>query len=175
MFVAAIPTEDVFGVVESSVARPPIAGVRWTTREQWHVTLRFLGTVGDDELDALVDALDRLRGHGAVEVTLGPATACFSRSLLIVPASGLVSLAAATVTATAGFGSEPPEDRPHSGHVTLARSARPGRLPRRSSPDLRPFAGIPLAASWTASSVALVRSYTERTGARYEVLAHLPL
>lgn len=82
VFAAAIPPRHVLDVIEASVARPAIDGVRWTTREQWHVTLRFLGTVGDSELDALVVSLDALLGRGAVDVTLGPATACFGRSLL---------------------------------------------------------------------------------------------
>ena len=31
----------------AALARPTVEGVRWTTPEQWHVTLRFLGWVDD--------------------------------------------------------------------------------------------------------------------------------
>ncbi|MDQ2827353.1 MAG: RNA 2',3'-cyclic phosphodiesterase, partial [Actinomycetota bacterium] len=31
----------------SALDRPVVSGLRWATREQWHVTLRFLGAVGD--------------------------------------------------------------------------------------------------------------------------------
>ena len=167
LFVAVWPPDDVLDAV-ALLDRPAIEGVRWTTRDQWHVTLRFLGSVEEDEVARLCDALDDVgRAHPSARVELGPATSCFGRGVLHVPTSGLAPVAAATVRATDGVGSEPPDPRPFAGHLTLARS--------RGRTDLRPLAGAPIAASWTASELTLVRSHTARTGARYEVLHRSPL
>ena len=43
LFVAAVPPPAVLERLAAELARPERPGVRWTTRDQWHVTLRFLG------------------------------------------------------------------------------------------------------------------------------------
>ena len=167
--VAVHPPEPVLDRI-AALDRPVAAGVRWTTRDQWHVTLRFMGAVDDALVAALVEAVRSIPsspGGAAAGVELGPATSCFGRHVLHVPASGLGALAAATVRATAGFG-EPPDTRPFAGHLTLARS-------RPRGPDLRRLAGAPLAASWAATELLLVRSHLGRAGARYEVVHRAPL
>ncbi|MBW3558117.1 MAG: RNA 2',3'-cyclic phosphodiesterase [Actinobacteria bacterium] len=169
LFVAVWPSAEVVRALEALPRPPAPSGSRWTGPEHWHVTLRFLGEVNPEvvgEVEAGVAAVaERL---APVPAVVGPATACFGRSVLMVPVSGLDALAAATVEATAGWGAAPPERRPFVGHLTLARS-------RRRGPDLRQFAGRPLAASWTASELTLVRSSTLRTGARYEVIRRFAL
>ena len=155
LFVAVWPPEPVVGAL-SALARPPVPGVRWTTPAQWHVTLRFYGEVPDDAVPS--SSLDRVAWPLPVEARLGPATACFGRSVLLVPVAGLEVLAEAV--ADAG------EDRPFSGHITLARS--------RSGGDLRRLAGVPVAGEWTVDEVTLVRSRTLPDGARYDVLARYP-
>ena len=171
LFVAVWPSEDVVAAIEA-FDRPTLEGMRWTRSDQWHVTLRFLGSVTDDEVPALRSALGAVAASVAPrEVTVGPVTGCFGRSILFVPASGLDDLAAATVTARAAMG-EAPDERSFTGHFTLARSG--GRSRRSRGPDLRGFAGRPLACSWLADELTLVRSRTDRTGATYEVLARWP-
>lgn len=151
----------------AALPRPDVPGLRWTTEDQWHVTLRFLG---DADLDEATAVCARIEVPAPTTVTLGPATARFGRRILHVPTSGLEEVAAATVAATASVG-DPPDPRPFHGHVTLARS-------RRGDTDLRPLTGTPIAATWVADEVTLVRSRlgagTDR-GARYEVVASLPL
>ncbi|MER3453020.1 MAG: RNA 2',3'-cyclic phosphodiesterase, partial [Acidimicrobiia bacterium] len=44
LFVAVWPPEEVLDVV-AKLPRPGVVGLRWTSREQWHVTLRFFGSV----------------------------------------------------------------------------------------------------------------------------------
>lgn len=165
--------------------RPVVEGLRWTGREQWHVTLRFLGTVEDAR--PVVDALAPVAATTApFEVVLGPAVDRFGRRVLHIPVVGLEPLAAAVVGATAAIG-EPPEDRPYAGHLTLARAVDP-RRPRRgarsprgpgsssgAAPDLRSLCGTTVSATWTVSSFSLVESHLHPRGARYEELVSFPL
>ena len=165
LFVAAwLPPEAVSLI--AALPRPDVPGLRWTTEDQWHVTLRFLG---DADLDDTVAAFSAISAP-APTVGLGPATGRFGRRILHVPTSGLDQVAAATVAATASVG-EPPDPRPFHGHVTLARS-------RRGDTDLRPLTGTPIAATWVADEITLVRSHLGagvNRGARYEIVSRLPL
>src|SRR5437867_10908588 len=105
VFVAVWPPESVVATVVS-LLRPELPAVRWTTRDQWHVTLRFLGAV--DSATVVVDALTpALRGFGRVPVALGPATRRLGSGVLCVPVSGLGALADAVVAATADVGGAP--------------------------------------------------------------------
>lgn len=167
-FVAVWPSAEVVAAL-SAFERPAVAGARWTTADQWHVTLRFLGSVGEEDVEPLSGALDGLASWAPVSVVLAPATACFGRSVLHVPVSGLADLAGAVARASAGFGSEPVDERPFAGHITLARA----RDRRRG--DLRALAGRPVGGSFVASEVTLVRSRTDPKGARYEVIHRVPL
>lgn len=166
-FVAVWPPPD---VVESlaGLPRPEVGGLRWTTPEQWHVTLRFLGEV---EEEAATEAFDSIVASGPVSAELGPVTGRFGRRILHVPVSGLEGLAAATVAATAGIG-HPPEDRRFAGHITLARARHPRGV------ELRPLAGAPIAGRWVVPEITLVASRLGGAvdrGARYEVVRTLVL
>jgi 2'-5' RNA ligase len=163
LFVAVWPSEEVLDAV-AALPRPEVPGLRWTTRDQWHVTTRFLGTV--DDLDAAVTAVRSIDAP-ACDVTVGPAVGRFGKRILHVPTDGLDEVAAATVQATAHVG-EPPEDRAFKGHLTLARS-------RRGDTDLRPLEGTAIAAGWRADEVTLVRSHLGGSGARYEVIERVLL
>ena len=155
LFVTAWPPDDVRDAL-GALERPDEPGVRYTTRAQWHVTLRFLGTVA---VDAAVDALGRVDAT-ACEAVLGPAVARMNRDLVVVPVAGLDALAAAVRRATEGLG-EPPPPR-FAGHLTIAR------LKRR--PACR-IAGAPFRARFPVSSIDLVRSELLPTGARYTTVA----
>ena len=166
LFVAAWLPSEALDLI-AALPRPDVPGLRWTTDDQWHVTLRFLG---DADLDEATAACARIAVPEAPTVTLGPATARFGRRILHVPTSGLDDVAAATVAATASVG-DPPDPRPFHGHVTLARS-------RRGDTDLRPLTGTPIAATWVAEEITLVRSHLgagRDRGARYEVVERFPL
>ena len=147
LFVAVWPSEEAIAAIER-LERPEHPAVRWTTRDQWHVTLRFHGEVPEEGIPDLVDDL-----HAVVapprSVTLGPATCRVRRSVLVVPVSGL-------------------DDLTDHAHLTLARSRGKRSLPR----DL---VGRCLAATWLVDEVHLVRSHLEPSGARYETIATAPL
>lgn len=159
LFVAVTPPERVLDLV-AGLARPEIPGLRWTTREQWHVTLRFLGNVDDPE-----PVCAALRGVHLppCDAVLGPEVARFGQRVLHVPAGGLDALAAAVTAATKDCG-EPPEDRPFTGHLTLARVRRGARV------DLRPLEGPAISARWPVTSFELCRSELHPHGARYTVV-----
>ncbi|HEX2192907.1 MAG TPA: RNA 2',3'-cyclic phosphodiesterase [Acidimicrobiales bacterium] len=164
LFVAVAPPDQVLERV-AALARPDVAGLRWTSRAQWHVTLRFLGRV--DDVAAAARALAAVRVPPA-EACLGPAVGRFGARVLHVPVGGLDEVAAAVVAATAHVG-EPPEDRPFTGHLTLARVARGAKV------DLRALAGQPIEGSWPVEEVWLMESLLSPKGARYETIERVAL
>jgi len=167
LFVAVWPPDDVLDLIQA-LPRPEVPGLRWTRRGHWHATLRFLGSVPDVEpvVDALAAGVAEV--NGVTEAVLGPAVDRLGRRVLHVPVSGIERLAAAVVAATAHIGRQP-DDRPFTGHVTLAR------VGDRASVDLRPLTGTPVSAAWTVREVSLVRSDLSGATPRYDVLAACPL
>jgi 2'-5' RNA ligase len=164
LFVAVSPPDEVLERV-AALDRPDVAGLRWTDRAQWHVTLRFLGRV--DDVAVAVEALDRVRAAPA-EASLGPAVGRFGQRVLHVPVTGLDQVAAAVVGATAQVG-EPPEERTFAGHLTLARVRQGMKV------DLRALSGQPVAGRWPVAEVCLMESHLSPKGARYEVLERFRL
>ena len=149
LFVGVWPPPAVVEALRA-VPRPETTGVRWSTPDQWHVTLRFLGTV-EDVAGVRAALRDVLWTSATVE--LGPATTRLGPSVLVVPVRGLDDLARALPF---------PMEEPFAGHLTLARArGRRARVPSS-------LTGIPFAASWRATSFALVRSQTRPTGAVYD-------
>jgi 2'-5' RNA ligase len=171
LFVAVSSPLTVVGMLRA-IERPDAASLRWTTEEQWHVTLRFLGEV--DAPAAVGDALravpEVLAAAGVAEVraVLGPALAWFpGRQVLQVPVTGLDALAGAVVQSTASWGG-PADDRPYSGHLTMARVRGRARGPTA-------LAGASLTAAWQVGALELMSSVPGRRGSRYETLASVAL
>jgi len=159
LFVALMPPADALDEVAAAVAAvQPSApdGLRWTPREQWHLTLAFLGEVPAELLPAVHSA-----GAAAVR-PVGPLRVAgagrFGDRVLWAGMAGdrpsLVDLAARLVAALRAAGIDV-DDRPYRPHLTLARSVRGG------APDLRPtvaaladFRGR----SWQPDAVRLMHS-----------------
>jgi 2'-5' RNA ligase len=156
LFVAAWPPAEVVEELED-IQRPPREGVRWTTPDQWHVTLRFLGEASPPVAMA---ALEQLATQAA-QAEVGPALARFGRGYLALPVRGLHDLAAAVVDATAAVG-DPPDNRSFRGHLTLARL--------RPRANVGGLAGIPFSAQFPVTEVALVHSELHPDGSRYHTL-----
>jgi 2'-5' RNA ligase len=166
LFVALWPSALVTAAL-GAIPRPPIPSVRWTSPEQWHVTLRFLGDVDGQDVPDLVDALrpaGRLASRWAM---LGPATVRLGPGVLMVPVTGVDDLADAAAGLTRSFGA-PPDERPFTGHVTLARSRDRAAIPGE-------LVGHRVEAGWTVDELALVRSHLGTGGARYETIATVAL
>ena len=166
LFVGLWPAPEVADVL-AGLARPQHADVRWTARDHWHVTLRFLGEVADDDVPPLVEALGVAGTWPARLATLGPATARLGRHNLVVPVDGVDDLGADVADATRALG-PPPDEHPFTGHLTLAR----GRRGRPVPPEL---SGQHVDAAWTVTELALVRSDLHADGATYTTLATVAL
>ena len=162
LFVAVRPPERVLDAL-AALVRPDDPAARWTTREQWHVTLRFLGNV-DDPAPVVAALRGAVRTLSPVEVVLGPHAAMLGRGVVQLPVEGLDELASVVIAATASFG-KPPDERRFKGHLTLARTK--GRAVDRSSLDL--------SAAWTVEQLELIRSHLGQGPARYETVAAFSL
>ena len=152
------PPDDVLDAI-AGVPRPSMSGVRWTTRDQWHVTLRFLGDAGVDDTRAALDDVSASR----TEALLGPTVKRLGSGVLCLPVGGLAELAAAVQQTTAAIG-KPPEHRRFRGHVTLARLTGPP-----------PKIDAEISCSWPVATFALVRSHLGSGPARYETIAEWEL
>ncbi len=166
-FVAVWPDERAAEVL-ASAPRPPLAVLRWSPPQQWHVTLRFLGELTSPQLEELLGRLQSMAPAPGVVATGGPTTRLLGPGLVIWPVSGLATLAASVAELTADIG-QPPADRPFLGHVTLARSRRGADL--RGVPGLR----NELSASWPVRSVTVVQSLLRPQGAEYRSVAEIVL
>jgi 2'-5' RNA ligase len=160
LFVAVWPPPGAVDELTRALAGVRSAGpaLRWTTPEQWHLTLAFLGDVADDRRPELERRLARVAArHHPVALRLSGAGR-FGNRVLVVKLSGdipaMKRLAASTGAAARRAGIPVP-DRPYRPHLTLARTGSTG------ADDLRPLAAR-LAAfestPWTAAGFDLVQS-----------------
>lgn len=171
LFIGVRPTDAVVDRVAELVAglRGTLGArsegaVRWVSREQWHVTLRFLGELEDAA--PVIEALEQAP-LAATEARLGPQVELLGRQVVCLPAGGLETLGAGVIAATAQLG-QPPAPRPFHGHLTLGRVRRRGRRDRavrRSDLD-----GAVVEARWAVDEVVLVRSRLGAGGPSYEDL-----
>ncbi|HXQ59850.1 MAG TPA: RNA 2',3'-cyclic phosphodiesterase [Acidimicrobiales bacterium] len=171
LFVAVSLPADVIELV-GDLPRPELASLRWTTEDQWHVTLRFLGEVEAPAAvaDALTAVPSMLREEEIddVEAQLGMATAWFrGRRILHVPVTGLDALAQAVAAATGPWG-EGLDEPPFAGHLTLARVRRGQEGPAN-------LAGTPISAEWAVDEFLLMSSTLAPGGSQYAVVARVPL
>jgi 2'-5' RNA ligase len=161
LFVAVWPPADVVARL-GALSRAERPGVRWTTPDQWHVTLRFFGHL--DDAEEVKGALLGVRSVAAVTASAGPSTRRLGSSTVCLPVAGLDSVAGAV--GRLPFGAPLP-DRPFRGHLTLARAKR--------GASLGGLVGEPFEASWAVDEVTLVASELHPEGARYRVVARYPL
>jgi 2'-5' RNA ligase len=178
LFIAIQPPEDVKTAIEKAQAelRRAASGgrVRWTTREQFHLTLKFLGDVDSQRTETLAEAL---RG------------ACRGFAPMLLRAEGvgffpdprrprvvwggvnegrdqLRALQVAVEAASRDFSVQAPE-KSFTGHITL------GRVKEIRRPEVEALANAAagmatrLFGEWTAEEVELVRSELSPVGARY--------
>lgn len=139
---------------------------RFVSPEPHHLTLAFLGEVGEAETRLAMAAMDdACAGMGPIPLA-ARGLGTFGRLrdatlwLGIEPSDELTSLAARLREGLAARGLAF-DDKPFLAHVTLARRVR---MPRGALPDL----AFPLPDE--ATRVTLFRSYLEPGGARYKAL-----
>jgi 2'-5' RNA ligase len=180
-FVAVLLPDPVRARVDEAVAalRRRAGGVSWVRVENFHLTLRFLGAIDEATSDRVRAALaEAAAGCSPFDLTLGGfgafPSAGAARVLwvgLLAGSEPLAALHARVEQALAARG-VPPEGRPFHAHVTLGRARDPRGV--RGLDDALAVAPGPLGAT-RVEAVHLMRSDLHPAGARYSVLARVPL
>ncbi len=159
----------------------PEPSARWTRPEQFHLTLKFLGSVAFAQVPQLSEAL-RLATVPFAPLRLTAASLGFFPNARrprvlwvgVSDAAGqLLPVQKAVEAATRTFTSEGTEER-FSGHVTLARFKEirgedAQKLAMLTTPMHERVFG-----EWTAAGVELIRSQLSPTGASYTTVAVAP-
>jgi 2'-5' RNA ligase len=166
LFVAVWPPTSLLTQLQR-LERPSRPGLRWTTEDQWHVTLRFFGRLEDAGETQAREAVDRVAAAtAALRARAGPAPRRLGPSVWVLPVEGLEGLAERLADASREVG-EPPSGRRYRGHITMARARRPAAL-----------SGLPVTGvsdEWMVGEVTLVSSDPRPEGARYEVIGRWAL
>jgi 2'-5' RNA ligase len=156
------------------------ADVGWTAPAGLHLTLKFLGDVAESRIPGLTEALAAVAGRQApftirvagVGVFPNPRHPRIIWAGVTDGADALRALASDVEAAMTAAG-VPPEERPFRAHLTLGRVRAPHGL-QRLMPLLDRYAAEDFGAQPVAS-VTFMRSELSPHGARYTVLARLPL
>jgi 2'-5' RNA ligase len=175
LFVGLAPSAAALDDLDAACARlrPQRGELRWTSRELWHVTVAFLGEVGEDSLPGLLPRLERAaRRHLEFGLSLAGAGAFPSPARANVLWAGLSgdkkALGELAMSVGAGArraGAPPPDEgRRYRPHVTLARCRMPADV-RSIVAELSGYQGP----AWTAGEIHLIRSMLGGQ-ARYETL-----
>jgi len=165
LFLAVEPPPEVIDAVDDLPTRAR-RGVRYTKKAQWHITIRFLGD------SILADALHALAifEAPATTVTLGPEVSLLGERVVMVPATGLDSLAEAAAEAFAHVG-EPQSYPNFNGHLTLARLK--GAVLR--DPSMVEVLGAPIHEEFEATSLVLYKTESTSDGMAYTAVAERQL
>lgn len=160
----------------------PDGSVRWTRPDHFHLTLRFLGNVAFDRIEALSHKL-RLTCRDftpmkvrAERIGFFPERG-FPRVIWVSVRDQnqqLLLLHRAIQTSTIEFTSEPAE-KEFAGHITLGRAKK---IRRREAETLTSFATKMRKRSfgeWTASNIELLRSELLPDGAHHTVVTTISL
>jgi 2'-5' RNA ligase len=147
---------------------------RWVTREQMHLTLRFLGNIENTAADAFGAMIAQSADARAIELEAAgllvfpdPRRARVLTIAIREHTGRLVNLAARCDALAIQLGLEPSEV-PYQPHLTLARFARPR--------DLRALvAEVGFSHAGAATALTLYRSDTRREGPVYTSVSSLPL
>lgn len=183
LFVAVVPPQAVLDELEAAVTplRPGWRALRWTGIPAWHLTLAFLGEVGDHTAGALGPRLGRAAArHPSLSLSLagggafpGPKRARVLWTGLRGDLRTLEALAGSVAAGARRAGAPPPDEgRKFRPHVTLARCREPADVTGLVG-ELSGYAGAP----WTATEVHLISSTPGGVGAapHYETVARFPL
>jgi 2'-5' RNA ligase len=176
--VAVRPPDDVLDAVAAAVVAGRAAGdgLRWAEREQWHLTLKFLGPL--PRLAPVVGGLAATAGERlAFPFRLGGAgafpNARRARVVWVGAAEGgdeLVGLAGAVTAALGPLGYEA-ERGPFRPHLTVARRRVPGDV----GPVLTALGPEAVGPAFTVGEVVLYESRLSSQGPAYSVLERFPL
>jgi RNA 2',3'-cyclic 3'-phosphodiesterase len=160
----------------------PANSIRWTRREQFHLTMRFLGSVEAEQVDRLNESMRRACAESG-DLQLRAATIGVFPGVRrprvvwtgVDDREGrLAALQRSIEAATDAFTDEPPQET-FTGHITLARCRDINRTQASTLATLVERMASRSFGEWTATSVDVMRSVTAPTGARYTTLAEIRL
>ena len=148
-----------------------VSGARWVSREQMHLTLRFIGEVETRQFEAIQTVLAGIR-CASFEMALKGVGQFPPKGKPRVLWAGITAprplhQLAGKVEAALRQAGIPPEDRPFSPHITLARLKTPPP-PEAVSQYFRRYAAFQTG-SLTVERFRLMSSVLARTGATYKV------
>lgn len=186
LFIAVTIPEEVKTKIEEAQGKLrralPERAVRWTRREQFHLTLKFLGDVDAPRVEALGEAIRAAcQGFGALHLRAERVgffpDLRYPRVVWVGvkdQAEQLPRLQGAVESATREYATEDKEER-FTGHVTLAR-IKGIRRPEAEALD-KAAAGMAeqLFGQWTAYQVELMRSELLPQGAWHSSVASITL
>ena len=160
-------------VLAAQQALPPASGLRLLGREQWHVTLTFIGEVGPAQEEIARKVVEGLSGDMGGEAIVGGFLMLPSPNrarvvtLELTDGNGVFqALFEAVMGGLEAGGVALREKRPFKPHLTIARLKRPGVVRPRYESEQAVFA---------VQSVCLYRSELRREGAEYTVVSRRAL
>lgn len=172
-----LPPELRERIAEAAGPLRRLGGVRWVATEQIHLTLRFIGEVDADRVDAIGAAIGRrvrpLPGF-SLSLTSAGAFPLVRRARVVwigvrsTPALARVHESVERALVDSGVA---PDPRPFRPHLTLGRVER-GRSPVALARAIEDFA---IHASFDVAEVSLMRSELGPTGTRHTEVAALDL
>ena len=156
--------------------------ITWTKLEQFHLTLRFLGKVGAERVNALSEAMREVCNGFARLKLVAKGVGCFPnlrRPRVIWVGVGdeagqLVQLQQRIQEATEPFTSEEAEKRFH-GHVTLGRVKEIGRKESKMLAERAERMEARIFGEWHGDEVGILKSELTPEGARHSCIERIPL
>lgn len=177
LFFAIDFTEAVKNALASAIRAIPVKNPpwRWISSDNIHVTLKFLGETGEDQVDSLVECANGVAGVFApFEITLGglggfpdlknPRVLFYRIDNGVEPLAALATRLADALDAR--FGIEP-DRRPFKAHATVARIKT--RIPEGIVKKLTAVPGLE-GVHQQVDRMVLVQSRLSSQGARYQCL-----
>jgi len=180
-FVCVTMPEEELGRLDAFVGGlRGFSGFKWVKKEQFHITLKFLGDVTPGQITALDTNFSRLGGVRPFDVSLGGLgafpSAARPKTLWLGVGEGadsLSRLASFVGRASEASGCER-ERRKFHPHLTLARTRAESGETALSDELAEKFSHIP-PISWTCGSFTLMRSTLDPAGAIYTPIGRYAL
>ena len=162
------------------VLRRTDADVKWVRPAAIHLTLKFLGSIRQEDVERISQALTPIVADGESFEVRVQGMGCFPnprnpRVVWLGVDQGREALASLQGAIEKGMAelSFPPEDRPFSPHLTMGRVRSPrGRVGLAQA--IEKHQGVPIG-SFQAQEVILFRSELRPSGAVYTKLKEFPM
>lgn len=167
--------------IEKSIQslRMALPKARWTVREQWHVTLKFLGEVGEERFPEVTEIVSSAANGGPATVSRLTDIGSFpnARRARVIwvgleDVSGVMASLAVSMEEAFGKAGFRQEGRPLHPHLTLARF----RVPQPIEEEIASSGPYEFdRTGFEIGEVVLFRSRLSPKGATYEPLEKTPL